>query len=138
MAKLSKIQRLIEAYIGMKGDKDVTSIGTVCGTDTEYVLHLHDVYEGPVGENPYSGKDTINIPKNGYEAPDAEPVKKGGAMAAYFKLEERLRRDTKKPLPVKLAMLWGALTVINYMGECNADNMHSLWGEFARDGMSLD
>ena len=64
MAKLSTIFNLIGSYLAVKGDKDVTSIGSVCGrSETEYILHLHDVFEGEIGYNPYTGKDEIFIPK---------------------------------------------------------------------------
>lgn len=64
MAKLSELYRLAGNYLELHGDKEITSIGTCCGSsDTEYVLNLHDIYEGPIGMNPYRGSDKLNIPK---------------------------------------------------------------------------
>ena len=63
MAKLSEIYRLIGNYMELHGDKDVTSIGTCCGSEYEYIFNLHNIYSGSIGSNPYSGTDTLNIPK---------------------------------------------------------------------------
>lgn len=65
MAKLSTIYNLIGAYLAVKGDKDVTSIGSMHGnSEAEYVFHLDDIYEGRIELNLYSGRDEILIPKN--------------------------------------------------------------------------
>lgn len=64
MARLSEMYRLVKNYLELHGDKDITSIATWNGnTDVEYTLNLHDVFEGPIGENPYRGRDELNIPK---------------------------------------------------------------------------
>ena len=49
----------------MYGDKEVTSIGTAGGRNRkiEYIFHLHDIHEGDIGSNPYTGSDKIDIPK---------------------------------------------------------------------------
>lgn len=66
MAKLSEIYHLIASYLELYGDKDVTSIATWggSGSQNQYTFHLHDIYEGSIGSNPYSGKDHIDIPKS--------------------------------------------------------------------------
>lgn len=80
MARLSEMHRLIGDYLELKGDKDVTSIGSVHGSDVEYTLHLHDVHDGPPGTNPYSGADTLEIPKKkrGPDAGKGAPAGNGG------------------------------------------------------------
>ena len=47
MVRLSTIRDLIDFYIAQKGDKNVTSIGTVQrrgGDYIEYDIHLHDIH----------------------------------------------------------------------------------------------
>lgn len=63
MAKLSEMHRLIGNYLELYGDKDVTSIATRNGSPNEYTLNLHDVYEGNIGANPYTGGDHLYIPR---------------------------------------------------------------------------
>lgn len=65
MAKLSEMYRLIGNYLELHGDKDITSIATWTGSPNEYTLNLHDVYEGKIGANPYTGGDHLNIPRGG-------------------------------------------------------------------------
>ena len=57
MAKLSEIYHLIASYLELYGDKDVTSIATWggSGSQNQYTFHLHDIYEGSIGSNPYRG-----------------------------------------------------------------------------------
>lgn len=64
MAKLSVIYKLIGNYLELHGDKDVTSIATCNGVSSiDYIFHLHDVHEGGIGKNPYTGTDHLDIPK---------------------------------------------------------------------------
>ncbi len=65
MAKLSEIYKAIGDYMKMYGDKEVTSIGTAGGRNRkiEYIFHLHDIHEGDIGSNTYTGSDKIDIPK---------------------------------------------------------------------------
>lgn len=63
MAKLSFMIKRMKSYLELHGDKDVTSISSCNGGDNEYVLHLYDIYNGPIGTNPYKGEDRIEIPK---------------------------------------------------------------------------
>ncbi len=63
MAKLSEIYRLIENYIELHGDKDVTSVASHCGSEYEYTFNLHDIYNGNIGWNPYTGADKLHIPR---------------------------------------------------------------------------
>ena len=63
MAKLSELYRLVGNYLELHGDKEITSIGThMPSSGTEYMLNLHDIYDGPIGMNPYRGSDKLNIP----------------------------------------------------------------------------
>lgn len=66
MAKLSEIHHLLGCYLELHGDKDVTSIATWGGSNcpNQYTFHLHDIHEGSIGTNPYSGADHIDIPKS--------------------------------------------------------------------------
>lgn len=64
MAKLSELYRLAGNYLELHGDKEITSIGTWNGSsDIEYTLNLYDIYNGPIGMNPYRGSDQLNIPR---------------------------------------------------------------------------
>lgn len=64
MAKLSELYRLAGNYLELHGNKEIASIGTCCGSsDIEHILNLHDIYEGPIGMNPYWCSDKLNIPK---------------------------------------------------------------------------
>lgn len=64
MAKLSEIHKLIGDYLEINGDKEVTSIATWCSiAPQEYTLKLHDIFDGPIGRNPFSGEDHIDIPR---------------------------------------------------------------------------
>lgn len=64
MARLSDIYKAIGDYLSEHCDKEVTSIATwSANAPLKYTLELHDVYSGPLGGNPYTGKDKIDIPK---------------------------------------------------------------------------
>ena len=63
MAKLSEIHSLIGNYIELHGDIDVTSIATCHGSEYEYIFNLHDIYNGNIGWNPYTGADKLHIPQ---------------------------------------------------------------------------
>ena len=64
MARLSEFYRLIGNYLELHGDKDVSSIATWCSSaPNAYSLHLHDIHEGGIGSNPYTGADHLDIPK---------------------------------------------------------------------------
>ena len=64
MAKLSELYRLAGNYLELHGNKEITSIGTCNGSsDIEYILNFHDIFDGPIGMNPYRGSDKLNIPK---------------------------------------------------------------------------
>lgn len=69
MAKLSDIAKRIGMYLELHGDKDVESIATWHGSDElQFTFHLYDIYEGPCGSNPFTGKDHLDIPKNNTKA----------------------------------------------------------------------
>lgn len=64
MAKLSEMQKRIEAYLLLHGDKEVTSIATHSGSgEIDFTLRLHDIHNGSSTTNPYTGQDKIYIPK---------------------------------------------------------------------------
>lgn len=150
MVKLSVMAALIENYLKQKGDKHIVSIGTCYGGDIEYQLHLCDIYDGPLGDNPYSRRDSIAVPKDGYELESEEKQKaslskieqkeaeeKAKNMQAYFSLEEELRKADDKPLDIRLAELWGALSVMQRMGQIDSNMVQALWNDFALDKLNL-
>lgn len=63
MVKLSEMHRLIGNYLELHGDKDVTSIATCHGSEYEYILNLHDIYNENSMWNPYKGADELYISK---------------------------------------------------------------------------
>lgn len=63
MVKLSEVHRLIGNYLELHGDKDVIGVGTYCGSGYAYSIHLSDLYAGRIGNNPFTGRDVLNIPK---------------------------------------------------------------------------
>ena len=65
MVKLSQMMEAITSYIKLHGDKEIISIATYNGSsEYEYELHLCDIYDGPVGSNPFTGRDSIKLRKN--------------------------------------------------------------------------
>lgn len=63
MAKLSDIYSIIGNYIQIHGDKDITSIASSNCLEYEYAFNLHDIYNGRIGLNPYTGADKLYIPR---------------------------------------------------------------------------
>lgn len=68
MALLSDIKARIDAYLLIKGDKEVLSVSTCQGGTDEFILNMADVWNGPIGTNPYAGRDTLRIPKRSANA----------------------------------------------------------------------
>lgn len=61
MVKLSQLVTAIRAYLGMNGDKEILSVGTVSGSSNiAYSFHLCDI--GGTGAD---GRDTLHITKDG-------------------------------------------------------------------------
>jgi hypothetical protein len=64
MARLSDLYNAIGNYLYTHEDKEITSVETWCGSaPIKYTLHLHDIHEGSIGTNPYTGEDYINVPR---------------------------------------------------------------------------
>lgn len=161
MVTLRQMADAIENYLELHEDKEVISIGAFNGSSAiDYELHLCDIYKGPVGSNPYTGRDSIQLLKDGkgwhagdhagIEIPEESKVSeeseefveftftKPTAMKAYFDLEQELRKADDKPLYTRMAMLWGALSIMQRMGEIDKGNMKSLWNDFALDKLDLE
>lgn len=65
MTKLSVFASYLNSYLKLHGDKEVLSVATACGCDThDFTIHMADVHDGPPGTNRYTGRDTLDIPKN--------------------------------------------------------------------------
>lgn len=41
--RISQMIRELQSYIDQNGDKEVTSIGTVVGSDIEYTVHVREL-----------------------------------------------------------------------------------------------
>ena len=151
MAKLSQIVSKLQSYIDLHGDKDVTSIGTCCGSNVEYTFNLHDIHTGSVGTNPYAGADKIEIMKdnagNGKGpiqelrekelglgdqkiAPEPQDTT-AKALCHYRVLEQEVAATEEMPFANKLLMLWGSLSILNRMGLFDDNTMYKMWNEFA-------
>lgn len=64
MVTLSQMAEAITRYIEIHGDKEVTSVGTHVEThvwpcEWDYRFSLADIYTGPIGTNPYTGRDEL-------------------------------------------------------------------------------
>lgn len=90
MAKLSEMSKLMNMYIELHGDKEISSIATHNGSSKlEYTLHLYDIYDGPIGTNPYTGKDRLNIPRRAESMQESaiSAIKKMADIAGQRKTE---------------------------------------------------
>lgn len=118
MARLSEFHRLIGNYLELHGDKDVIGVGTYCGSEYDYSLRLCDVHEGSPGTNLFTGRDTLNIPKQ-----------KGGAkVTAYEKYQLRWMIDHG----YSLAKLMEELTEYQKLGD-PADPVSDIFHDWAME-----
>ena len=59
-------------------------------------------------------------------------------IMGYFSLEEYLYQEGKdKPLEIKSAMIWGALSILYRTNHITWDRMKCLYGEFMSKTMDL-
>lgn len=150
MARLSYMKNMIDIYLTLHGDKEVTSVSTHqgVGNDIEYTLNLHDIYEGAAGTNPYSGSDTITLWKNGHTKSDemeAAPKKKAalkdipvtGRMAAYQKMEKEIM-ESGRPLDAKIVMVWGALMLLKEADGLDDETVNALFCAFVFRELGLE
>lgn len=64
MTGLGEISRLIGNYLELHGYKGITSMAKYCGAaQNAYTFHLHNLHEGSIGMNPYTGADHLDISK---------------------------------------------------------------------------
>lgn len=80
MVTLSQMAEAIARYIEIHGDKEVTSVGTHVETyvwpcERDYSFSLADIYTGPIGTNPYTGRDELMF--KGGTAKDMDPSQSG-------------------------------------------------------------
>lgn len=65
MTRLSVFADYLNNYLKLHGDKEVLSVATSCGNDRyDFKVHMADIYDGPIGTKPYTGRDELEIPKN--------------------------------------------------------------------------
>lgn len=63
MTRLSTFSDYLETYLKIHGDKEVLSIATRSGDkNCDFIVHMADLYDGPIGYNPYKGRDELSIP----------------------------------------------------------------------------
>ena len=150
MARLSYMKNMIDIYLTLHGDKEVTSVSTHqgVGNDIEYTLNLHDIYEGAAGTNPYSGSDTITLWKNGHTKSDEmepAPKKKAalkdipvtGRMAAYRNMEKEIM-EFGMPLDAKIIMVWGALMLLKETDGLDDETVNALFCTFVFRELGLE
>lgn len=69
---------------------------------------------------------------------ECEDKLEGDVMAAYFKVEDFLYGTGKdKPMEIKAAMAWGALTAVHNLGAIDWDSARRVFGEFMSKQMNL-
>lgn len=67
-----------------------------------------------------------------------DKLEKRNVMTAYFKVEDFLYGNGKdKPIEIKSAMIWGALSVAYNHGDLTWDEMRNLYGEFMSKQMNV-
>lgn len=150
MARLSYMRDMIDTYLTLHGDKEVTSVSIHqgMGNDIEYTLNLHDIYEGPAGTNPYRGSDTITLWKNGHtksdevkQAPEKKAALKDipvtGRMAAYRKMEKEIM-ESGRPLDAKIIMVWGALMLLKKTDGLDDKTVNALFCAFVFRELKLE
>lgn len=138
MAKLSYMEHMIKTYLGLYGDKEVTSISTHDATsEVEYTLNLHDVYDGPISSNPFSGKSEIKL----YRKKDAEDLMLHHAseedFGFYYDFCKDIHENEKLSFAEKAIAVWGALTMLRCDGKINVRRMQELWFVFAAEELGL-
>lgn len=66
MVTIKQAYEALGAYLKLHGDKELLSVATHNGSSpTCFTLHVADVYDGPVGANPFTGRDTIDLKEDG-------------------------------------------------------------------------
>ena len=68
----------------------------------------------------------------------SDKSKQTDPIMGYFALEAYLYQEGKdKPLEIKSAMIWGALSILYRTNRITWDNMRKLYGEFMSKTMEL-
>ena len=144
---LKQIRNTVNAYIALYGDKHVISFSTYTGTESDvaYSINVCDIYDGPVGSMPYTNKDEIKLLKidmsdsknsDNTECTDMTTDHEN-VMKAYYDLEQELRKAKEKPIELRLAMIWSAVSLLQRMGEIDKNKMYELWNDFALRELDL-
>lgn len=71
------------------------------------------------------------------EVPKEKPDKISNAMTAYFKMVEDIKKQKDKPLAARMTLIYGALSMLEYMGEINDNRMTALWQDFITGELGL-
>lgn len=143
MVTLKQMHEMIGAYLKVKGDKEVTSIATYNGSsDVDYEIYLADIYNGPIGFNPFSGRDSIKLMKDGSARipGDDEPAPQTDMekLDAFTKDVLNPPEDffttircmvRKYPEETKTAVMWGALSMMERLGRITPEEMKILWAD---------
>lgn len=124
------------------------------GDYIEYDIHLHDIHKGNVESDPYTGEDHILVYKEGYDLriisrkPEQNTMGSGSEQNAlvemshilknaYQKIEENLKNTKGQNLGVRIGMIRGALSVLEYAGAIDKNEKDRLWYDFIMNGMDM-
>lgn len=130
MAKLSYMRDLMNMYLTLHGDKEVTSISSCHGGEEEYALNLHDIYDGPAGTNPYRGSDRIPILRNGSVETAGTPQRESHTdVGAYLEMQKEITASDRSA-EAKMLMAYGALTLLKCEGRLDDRAMNDMFQEF--------
>lgn len=131
MATLNQLYDTVGAYLANNGDKEITSISTWCGeTDVEYELHLHDIYDGPIGENLYTGPDSIKLYRKESDQIKAS-LNHDKTVEACRKLMDDLNKDSEKSMSLKQEILWEILEILESLRLIDENEGKILYCEFS-------
>lgn len=133
MVTLKQLREAVNAYILLHGDKEISSISS---SSAKYGLNVCDIYDGPLGTNPYSGRDVIELYKD-ESSRDEERGLQDRALEKCLKLRQELDRMDDKPVHVKLQLLWTALDMLVQLGLFGEEKMKEVWLEFALEQLGL-
>lgn len=152
MITLKQLQKAVNAYLELRGDKRLLSIVTHNpSSPVEFELHLCDIYDGPIGTNPFTNKDSIKLYKDGSTMRDRKETNtqtetesskrpaieikevKGSnedALKAYFELVQDLNKMDAKPFYARISIIAGALNILQRLGMIDISKMNSLLLDF--------
>ena len=66
MVTLKQLKKMVDAYLTVHGDKEILSFSTYSGSSpVKFEIYLSDIYNGSIGTNPFTGKDSIKLYESG-------------------------------------------------------------------------